>query len=132
MPTSFHFFFTLSIYLSLFGFINSAAYAIPCTPSDPNGENPGNLCLPNIYSHYQSGINSSSFQPGYASNGFTGTTIGPTSPGSPIIFGHKPGTPIDKHGTTNGYWNSIKSTDNGTTIKTNTGREWKIQPIRFP
>ena len=49
MPTSFHFFFTLSIYLSLFGFINSAAYAIPCTPSDPNGENPGNLCLPNIY-----------------------------------------------------------------------------------
>ena len=122
----------LKCLLLLFINVQLPATADSCYPNDPNGENPGNLCIPNLINSLQSGINPSSIQQGYASEGYYGPATGPRIPGLLVLPGHKPGTPIDKRVTTNGYWNSIESSDNGTTIKTNTGREWKFQPIRFP
>jgi len=111
---------------------NLPAKANSCYPNDPNGENPGNLCFPNLANPQQSGINQSSFQQGYASEGYYGFPTGPRIPGSPVVPSHQPGTPIDRRLGNNGYWKNIDASESGTTLKTNTGREWKIQPIRFP
>jgi hypothetical protein len=99
--------------------------AAPCFPSDPEGENPNNLCLP--YPTHGMSINSSSFRQGYASDGYTGLPLGPTMPGTPIQPGHPPRTPMDPRPTGNGYWTSVQASDGVTRVQTNTGRTWTIQ-----
>ena len=98
--------------------------AAPCYPTDPEGENSNNLCL--LYPTHGMSINSSSFRQGYASDGYTGLSLGPTTPGTPIQPGHQPRTPMDPRSTGNGYWTSVQASDGVTRVETNTGRTWTI------
>ena len=108
------------------------AKASPCYPNDPNGENLGNLCFPNLFNPQQSGMNPSTFQQGFASSAYYGSAIGPGVPGTLLVPDHPSGTPMDKRLGNHGFWQSVEVNNNGTTLKTNTGREWKLQPVRFP
>ena len=100
------------------------AWSAPCFPTDPEGENPGNLCL--LYPTHGMSIRSSSFRQGFASDGYTGLSLGPTLPGIPIEPSHQTRTPMDPRTNGNGYWTSIQAADGVTRVRTNTGKEWTI------
>lgn len=96
----------------------------PCQPSDPNGENPGNLCL--SYPTHGMSIHSNSFRQGFASDGFYGTPLGPNQPGAKIIPTHQSRTPIEPHLRNPGYWTKIESSNSRTTVQTSTGNQWDL------
>lgn len=101
--------------------------ARPCVPTDPDGENPGNLCL-HFPTHGMS-LNSNAFRQGYASDGFYGTPTGPTQPGIPIQVGHIPGTkldPVKANSRSGGYWTSIEASNGTSKLRTSTGKEWTM------
>ena len=111
-----------------FSFILSPpGVAGPCLPSDPYGVNPGNLCL-GFPTHGMS-INSNSFRHGYASEGYYGDPTGPTQPGTSILPSHIRGTRVDPMSSVGagGFWTSIESSDGQTTVRTNTGKEFKLK-----
>ena len=124
---------TFSKHIFLFvGFIlislsPNGSFASPCNPSDPDGENPGNLCFLHLAKPYQS-----TFKQGYASDGYFGVPVGPGIPGNQIIPSHQSGTPMDKRNINNGFWTNIESSTNGSTVRTNSGKEWKTPSIKFP
>lgn len=126
MTISKHIFFIIG--LILISFYPEVSISSPCNPSDPDGENPGNLCFLHLAKPYQS-----TFKQGYASDGFFGVPVGPGGiPGNQIIPSHQSGTPIDKRILNNGFWTNIESSSNGSTVRTNTGKEWKTPSIKFP
>ena len=105
--------------------------ASPCSPSDPEGENPGNLCL--VYPTHGMTLSTNTFRQGYATNGFYGISKGPSQPGMPIQPGHIPRAAMDPVPGTNrsGFWTSIKAENgNSTTVRTNTGKEWTMQVVK--
>ena len=97
----------------------------PCEPNDPDGENPGNLCL--TYPTHGLSINSNSFRQGFATDGFYGTAVGPNQPGDKIIPNHQPRTPMDLNRGRPGFWTSIQAQNEQTRVQTNTGRQWLLQ-----
>jgi hypothetical protein len=101
--------------------------AVPCTPTDPEGLNPGNLCL--SYPTHGMSINSNAFRQGYASEGYFGTPTGPSQPGAPILPGHIRGVRMDPASAagSGGYWTSIDASASETRIRTNTGKEWILK-----
>ena len=113
--------------LILISFYPEVSISSPCNPSDPDGENPGNLCFVHLAKPYQS-----TFKQGYASDGYFGVPVGPGIPGNQIIPSHQSGTPIDRRIINNGFWTNIESSSNGSTVRTSTGKEWKIPSIKFP
>ena len=113
--------FLIGLYLA-----TQSANAQPCLPHDPDGENPGSLCPPYASFTIRNSINPSAFQQGYASDGYSGMPLGKNLPGTPIVPGHQPGTPMDRHVGGNGFWSSIRTNESGTTVRTNTGSEWHV------
>ena len=99
--------------------------AKPCEPSDPTGENPGNLCL--TYPTHGMTIDSYSFRQGFASEGYYGTALGPNQPGAPIQLNHHRGTPIDPNSGRPGYWTQIEASEGRIQVKTDSGRTWQRQ-----
>jgi hypothetical protein len=99
--------------------------ASPCQPNDPNGDNPGNLCLP--FPTHGMSINSNSFRQGFATDGFYGTALGPNQPGAKIVPTHQSRTPIESYLSKPGYWTRIEATNGRTTVQTNTGNQWNLQ-----
>lgn len=91
------------------------AIAKPCFPSDPTGSNVGNLCpeYPPVNLNQQT----TNFVPGFATEGYYGTPVNSTLPGTPL----NPNNPKD------GFFTNIKTEGNTTTINTNTGKEWRFQ-----
>ena len=86
--------------------------ASPCYPNDPDGENPGNLCL--TYPPSWSTLpNTSTDQPpfiqGQGKEAYYGLPVSPTQPGRII-------------GTTTGYWTTIEAVNGNTTITDSTGK----------
>ena len=86
--------------------------ASPCYPNDPDGENPGNLCL--TYPPSWSTLpNTSTDQPpfiqGKGKEAYYGLPVSPTQPGRII-------------GTTTGYWTNIEAVNGSTTITDSTGK----------
>ena len=117
-------------YWPLLGFLvfGPPLQASPCTPTDPDGVNPGNLCL--AYPTHGMSLDSNTFRQGFASEGYFGAATGPRQPGTPIQSGHIPGTvmdPIRADRRSAGYWSSIEASDGRTTVRTNTGREWTMK-----
>jgi len=103
----------------------SKLQARPCLPSDPEGGNPGNLCL--AYPTHGMSINSESFRQGFASDGYYGTRTGPSWPGEPIQPGHTPRTPMDKQQNQSGYWTRIDASAGESRVQTNTGKAWSLR-----
>jgi len=100
--------------------------ARPCFPSDPTGDNPGNLCL--IYPTHGMSLDSETFRDGFASEGFYGPRAGPRWPGTPLEDNHAPGTALDPNGQkANGYWTRLEASDGESRFVTNTGKEWKVK-----
>lgn len=107
--------------LQLFGMV-SGLHARPCLPSDPEGENPGNLCL--TYPTHGMTLHSSSFRQGFASDGYYGTPTGPRWPGEPIEPNHQPKTPLDRK---QGYWTQMNATSGESRVQTSTGKSWLLR-----
>jgi hypothetical protein len=107
--------------LQLLGMV-SGLQARPCFPSDPEGENPGNLCL--TYPTHGMTLHSSSFRQGFASDGYYGTPTGPRSPGEPIEPKHQPKTPLDRK---QGYWTQMNATSGESRVQTSTGKSWLLR-----
>lgn len=108
--------------------LGSATFAQPigsrnqdgqCFPNDPDGTNPGNLCLT-----YPSSLdpqstswsplpNTSTTQPpfiqGLGKDAYYGYRVSPTQPGRII-------------GTTSGYWTNVEAVNGSTTITDSTGK----------
>ena len=103
----------------------SALKARPCLPTDPDGENPGNLCL--IYPTHGMSLNSNSFRQGFASDGYYGTATGPRFPGAPIEAGHVPRTPIDPQRGNPGYWTRIEASAGQSRVQTSSGKAWSLK-----
>ena len=101
--------------------------ARPCAPADPEGVNPGNLCL--VYPTHGMTLKSDSFRTGYASDGYYGAATGPSQPGVPIQPGHQPGTPLDvsPSSRSHGFWTGIESSNGTTEVRTNSGKQWRLQ-----
>ncbi len=113
------------LFLFQMAVVGQAVYSRPCFPSDPEGDNSGNLCL--AYPTHGMSIDSNSFRQGFASEGYYGNPVGPRFPGSPIEPNHIPGTPMDLRGRSPGYWTKIETTNGQSRVETNTGREWLMQ-----
>lgn len=105
-------------------FLPPKALSAPCPPSDPDGSNPGSLCPP--YATYGMTIYPGHLQPGYASEGFYGTALGPNSPGTPLVPGHVRGTPMAPGSSSNGYWTQIDNANGTSRMQTNTGQQWTL------
>jgi len=115
----------LLVILALMVMLVPQLQAAPCYPSDPEGENPGNLCP--TYPPSGMTLDSNTFRPGSATEGYFGRPLGPTLPGTPVVKGHNPRTPIDPRAGADGYWTSIEATNGMTQIRTNTGRQWNLK-----
>lgn len=102
-----------------------AGLSSPCEPNDPNGDNPGVLCL--AFPTHGMSIRSDSFRQGFATDGFYGTAVGPNQPGVKIIPNHQPRTPIDPNHNKPGFWTTIEAQNNQTKVQTSTGRQWSLQ-----
>ncbi len=98
----------------------------PCSPNDPEGENPGNICL--VYPPYAMTLDGNTFKNGAATEGYFGRPAGPTLPGQPLIKGHHPRLPLDpRPGGSSGYWTGIEASNGVTQMRTNTGRQWTLK-----
>lgn len=87
-----------------------------CAPNDPFGSNPGTLCFTFIHSLAPS----STFQSGYARQGFFGRAVTPLEPGLRLI--DKP--------LRNEYFTHVRAESGvGVTIKTSTERSWTIKEV---
>lgn len=92
--------------------INQPSQAAPCYPNDPDGSNPGNLCL--TYPPSWSPLpNTSTDQPpfvqGLGKEAYYGYPTSPTQPGRVI-------------GTTTGYWTNVEAVNGSTAITDSTGK----------
>ena len=105
--------------------VPSALKARPCLPTDPDGGNPGNLCL--IYPTHGMSLNSNSFRQGYASDGYYGTATGPRFPGAPIEADHTPRTPMDPQSGKPGYWTRIEASSGQSRVQSSSGKAWSLK-----
>lgn len=111
----------------LFG--STTVHAAPCYPNDPDGSNPGNLCLTyptNFTTLTTTGedlplwsplpnrpTNQPPFIPGVGKEAYYGYRVSPTQPGRVV-------------GTTSGYWTNIEAVNGSTTIKDSHGQTISI------
>ena len=83
----------------------TGANANPCLPNDPDGSNPGNLCL----SYPPTGIGPQFFVQGQGQPALYGPPLSPTQPGR--VVGH-----------TSGYWTGIQASNGSTTLQDSQGQ----------
>lgn len=110
--------------LSVFSLVFAAncANASPCYPNDPDGSNPGNLCLtyptslttafdtlPQWSPLPNRPINQPPFIPGVGKEAYYGYPVSPTQPGRIV-------------GATSGYWTNVEAVNGSTTIKDSNGQ----------
>jgi hypothetical protein len=107
-----------SIFLSsLFFFLSSKATAAPCFPNDPEGTNPGNLCLtypPSWSPLPNTSLDQPPFIQGSGGEAYYGNRVGPTQPGRVI-------------GSTNGFWTGVSAVNGSTTITDSDGKTFNSQ-----
>ncbi len=87
-------------------FFHNSAIASPCYPNDPEGENPGNLCLtypPSWSPLPNTMIDQPPFIQGTGKDAYYGYPVNTTQPGRVI-------------GTTKGYWTGVSAVNGSTTI----------------
>ena len=95
----------------------SSVHASPCYPNDPDGSNPGNLCLTYPAAFTSSfdpqpqwsplphrPINQPPFIQGVGKEAYYGYAVSPTQPGRVV-------------GTTSGYWTNVEAVNGSTTLK---------------
>jgi len=109
----------MRICVSSFLLVNGAAssspgLAAPCYPSDPTGDNPGNLCPP--CPPFGMSIDSNSFVHGSATKRFYGPPVSPIQPGIPV------GVQSPK----DGYWTKITNQDRTSSMETNKGKTFNM------
>ena len=92
-------------------YLATTANAAPCYPNDPDGENPGNLCLtyPPTWSPLpNSSIDRPPFIQGTGQPAYYGYPVSPIQPGKII-------------GRTDGYWTGVEAVNGKTTITDSKG-----------
>ena len=95
-------------------FVSYPADSAPCYPNDPEGENPGNLCLtyPPSWSPLPNTIiGQPPFVQGVGQPAYYGYPVSPTQPGRVV-------------GTTNGYWTGVSAVNGATTITDSNGNSF--------
>ena len=111
----------------LFGILSAGiAWAAPCYPNDPDGSNPGNLCLtypaaftpafdelPQWSPLPNRPINQPPFIQGVGKEAYYGYAVSNTQPGRVV-------------GTTSGYWTNVEAVNGSTTIKDSQGQTISI------
>ena len=103
-------------------FSGNFSQASPCYPNDPDGSNPGNLCLtypaslttafdnvPQWSPLPNRPIDQPPFIQGVGKEAYYGYRVSPTQPGRVV-------------GTTSGYWTNIEALNGSTTIKDSNGQ----------
>lgn len=107
-------------------YVVAPASAAPCYPNDPDGQNPGNLCLTYPASFSTSfdtipqwsplpnrPINQPPFIQGVGKEAYYGFRVSNTQPGRVV-------------GTTSGYWTNIEAVNGSTTITDSNGQTISI------
>ena len=107
---------TLCATASTFLLLPSQLRAQPCLPNDPLGKNPGTLCFTFVHSFAPP----SSYQTGYAKQGYYGRAIDPLEPGLKLIT-----EPLNSE-----FFTGVQAQSGvGVTVKTSSERSWTIKEV---
>lgn len=101
-----------SLVLALGILQTKSTVASPCYPNDPEGTNPGNLCLtypPSWSPLPNTSTDQAPFIQGTGKEAYYGLPISPTKPGRQI-------------GSTSGYWTNVEAVNGSTNITDSTGK----------
>lgn len=95
-----------------FLFVQQKGLSAPCFPNDPDGTNPGNLCLtfpPSWSPLPNTATDQPPFIQGIGGNAYYGNPISPTQPGRVI-------------GKTHGFWTGVSAVNGSTSITDSDGK----------